>query len=126
MNAKRPRDGDVPNHPPIAPPPPRQMALQVDYSNNVGEALPTLTNWGGGRSEGSKVVSNARLTNQQRSTIQRAVCSYFLQNKFVPLSYLYGFISLSRAYFYICFIRCRKGADCPYSHDADVPKQQDM
>jgi hypothetical protein len=91
MNAKRPRDSDVPNHPPIAPSPPRiappplrQMSSQVDLAKDGGEALPTLTNWGGGRSEGSKVVSNARLTNQQRSTIQRAVCSYFLQNKFVP------------------------------------------
>ena len=85
MAEKRNRD-EIPNHPPIPPPPKGQFELMVQAASMVkaGEALPTLTNWGGGRADGSQVVSNARLTNQQRSTIQRAVCSYFLQNKFVP------------------------------------------
>jgi hypothetical protein len=86
MAEKRNRD-EIPSHPPIPPPPKGQFELTVQAASMVkaGEALPTLTNWGGGRADGSQVVSNARLTNQQRSTIQRAVCSYFLQNKFVCL-----------------------------------------
>ena len=87
MSAKRPRDSEVP---PSIPPPPvgfRQPTMQSGSQMDARDALPTLTNWGGGRRgsqvEGSAVVSNARLTNEQRSTVQKSVCVYFLQNKSV-------------------------------------------
>lgn len=93
MSAKRPRDSEVPDNHPSIPPPPvgfRQPIMQSSSQMDARDALPTLTNWGGGRRgsqvEGSAVVSNARLTNEQRSTIQKSVCVYFLQNKSVLLN----------------------------------------
>ena len=88
MAAKRSRDIEESTQPQIPPPPIQQSANSPFSKKDATEALPTLTNWGGGHAEGGSVVSNARLTNQQRSTIQRAVCSYFLQNKFVHTTHL--------------------------------------
>ncbi len=105
MSAKRPRDSEVPDNHPSIPPPPvgfrqptMQSGSQMDardaFQVDARDALPTLTNWGGGRRgsqvEGSAVVSNARLTNEQRSTIQKSVCTYFLQNKSVLLNILFA------------------------------------
>ena len=93
MAAKRSRDIEGSTQPQIPPPPTQQSLIHANPpfpKKDASEALPTLTNWGGGHAEGSSVVSNARLTNQQRSTIQRAVCSYFLQNKFVHTTHLLG------------------------------------
>ena len=130
MAEKRSRDGECSPHPLIPPPPPRipppppqQWAAESGLKINAGEALPTLTNWGGGQKEG-KVLSNARLTSHQRSTVQRAVCTYFLENKFEPCSIFAARSSRSRTHFHPH--RCRKGADCPFSHDAVVPQQKEM
>ena len=81
MGEKRSRDSETPYQ--FAPPPPRPLAMDSGSKVNTGESLPTLTNWGGGQREG-KVLSNARLNSHQRSTVQRSVCTYFLENKFDP------------------------------------------
>ena len=81
MGEKRSRDSETPYQ--FAPPPPRLLAMDSGSTVNTGEALPTLTNWGGGQREG-KVLSNARLNSHQRSTVQRSVCTYFLENKCDP------------------------------------------
>jgi hypothetical protein len=84
MAAKRHRDGEISPPPRIPPPPSRSSAVGAITPSDGANALPTLTNWGGGLMRNGAVVSNARLTDQQRSTVQRSVCTYFLQNKFVP------------------------------------------
>ena len=95
MASKRSRESDVSTPFRIPPPSLQQHVAQAIPKIEAVEALPTLTNWGGGHGEGGKVVSNARLTNQQRSTIHRAVCTYFLQNKSVPATiFSYRFIGM--------------------------------
>jgi hypothetical protein len=110
--------------PRIAPPPIQQSLSQAFQKIDAVEVMPTLTNWGGGHMQGGAVVSNARLTNQQRSTIQKAVCQFFLQNKFVPAAILQHCSLGMCTHFYP--LRCRQGADCQYSHDVAVPKQKEM